>query len=297
MFGFVEITTADGQVSLLPVEKSEIKIGRNPDAEICLAQEKGIEWEHILLAPRKEQCFVSVAQGAREVFVNGAPIASGMFPWGTRLEVGGLKLVLLKDDPSKTKKATTQISPVSVLGLIGIAAGLYMIFRESPLSLQIETTAPEIPALFPDEAPVCAFRGAPEVVLSQAVRLGAQAFAKSERYPFDASDGVESVQLFQQTVACLQGLSGTDAGHADITAVLSRMQAEAGYMRQRIDNDYLGHRFRLDRALQQGRHRDALHESRALLALTAGVSEQHPYRQWLVRNERQLELAQQGEEQ
>ena len=106
--------------------------------------------------------------------------------------------------------------------------------------------------------------------------------AKSERYPFDAADGLDSVALYDTAYICYQSLGQT--------ASAQEMLRERDYMRHRIQEDYDTHRLRLTRGLELERYEDALLEARALLAMVRERGTDHPYVQWLIRMERQLQL-------
>lgn len=279
--GFLEVTTSDGRMSLIELEKAEMKLGRATSADIVLDKEAELEAEHVLLAARKTACWIAVVDGARvPLLIQGIAHTSGMVPWGTALTLGKVQLRLLERAPGTTAKKEGA-SPIVVLGSLGILVGAYFAFGRSANGVDLERHAPTEPvALFPSAAAACPVAG--ERQRTEAAMFGAQAFAKSERYPFDASDGVESVALFLRAGACFAGASDADSA--------TRMNHEAEYMRARIEDDYRGHQFRLQRAMNQNRFPDALHEARALLALTGDFAE-HAYHLWLLRTERQLLLA------
>lgn len=282
MPGFVEITTSDGRVSMIELERAETKIGRANSCDVPLVSERDLEGEHVLLAPRKEGVWVACAENARvPVTINGAPHQSGMVPWGTIAKIGTIQLRFVLQTGEKKTNDKAQVSPVVVLGGLALVASIYFLLDTPNPASEIETTVPTAPTLFAATPPGCELQARdPAQVIRQATELGAQAFAKSERYPFDAGDGVQSVMLFRRAAACLTVATQTEAA--------TRMSAEADYMQARISDDYLGHRFRLERALDQARHNDALHETRALIALTENTASEDGFRAWLVRNERQL---------
>ncbi len=176
---------------------------------------------------------------------------------------------------SETSRSGLSLS-IAVALLLGLAlAGtLWMSEGSSP------STAPPVqhepPPLFGD-AVACAQN---EETLLHARELEQVALAKMERYPFASRDGMKAVRLSAEAQDCYRA-----AGYANQATRLGRL---VGRWRQRLNNDYLGHRLRLKLALQNARVNDALHEVRALRALLSHTQGDHPYSAWLGRLERAL---------
>jgi hypothetical protein len=141
----------------------------------------------------------------------------------------------------------------------------------------MEENAPP-PELFGEEAE-CPESG--DAALHRARETAEAGSHKSERYPFDAQDGVVAVQHWTVATACYAA--------ARQRADAARIRAERDAMAQRIEEDYRTHRLRLERALKFQRWDDALREARALRALT---EHRHgdPYVTWLDLLERRLQL-------
>jgi hypothetical protein len=279
MEAYVEIIREDGSLERHRIEGDQITIGKSPTAGVPLPDGRDLEPEHLLVAPRGEGCWVAIAQGAKVVAkVRGEAFQHGMVSWGTEIEIGGLKIKVSDSLPKEARDGEQKTSPIVILGALGIIGALAWVLLAEDTGHGIETQAPsETLDLFAE--PVrCPSTGAQALYLADEDAEGA--LAKSERYPFDASDGVESVELYRRSQACYALVGQTEAA--------TRMQHEGDWMQHRIEEDYRTHRLRLERAMEQQRWSDALLETRALLALTR--TRDHAYVQWLVRNERRLQL-------
>lgn len=279
MEAYVEIIREDGSLERTRVEGEQITVGRSATAGIALPDARDLEAEHLLIAPRGDGCWVAVAQGAKiGAKVGGQPFQHGMVAWGAEIEIGNLRIRLTDKPPQDQKKGGQQVSPVVMIGaVVAVLVVLWSLSGDTGTSL--ETEAPEAYVLFQDPI-ACPVSGA--LAQHRADEDASAALARSERYPFDPSDGVESVRLYRTAQACYASLSMAPAA-AD-------MEREANYMQNRIEEDYRTHRVRLERALQHETYDDALLEARSILALVREVGGEHPYVVWLTRLERQLAL-------
>jgi hypothetical protein len=279
MEAYVEVIREDGSLERHRIEGDQITVGRSPTAGVPIPDGRDLEPEHLLIAPRGEGCWVAIAQGAKlQAKVRGEAFQHGMVAWNTEIEIGNIKLRVTDSLPKEKKTGEQKTSPVVMIGAVGIVGILAWTMLSDSGDAGIETQAPAEPLALFEEAVACPTTGAN--ALYQADEDAEGALAKSERYPFDPSDGVESVMLYRRSQACYVTAGQTDAA--------TRMQQEGEWMRHRIDEDYTTHRLRLERAMEQERWPDALLETRALLALVRGRD--HPYVAWLIRNERQLQL-------
>lgn len=279
MEAYVEIIREDGSLERTRIEGEQITVGRSATAGIALPDARDLEAEHMLIAPRGDGCWVAIAQGAKiGAKVGGQPFQHGMVAWGAELEIGNLRFRLTDKPPQDQKKAGQQSSPVVIIAAVVTALVVLWALSGDPGS-GLEMDAPEAFVLFQDPI-ACPVTGA--LAQHRADEDAAAALAKSERYPFDPSDGVESVHLYRTAQACYASLSMAPAA-AD-------MEREANYMQTRIEEDYRTHRVRLERALAHENYEDALLETRSLLALIQEVARDHPYTVWLSRLERQIAL-------
>ena len=93
----------------------------------------------------------------------------------------------------------------------------------------LDTEAPEPYALFSDLA-ACPVQGVQ--AMTRAEQSAEAALAKSERYPFDAADGLDSAALYDTAYICYQSLGQT--------APAQEMLRERGLTVGRLDSRYLG---------------------------------------------------------
>jgi hypothetical protein len=279
MEAYVEVIREDGTLERHRIEGEQVTVGRSPTAGVPIPDGRDLEPEHLLVAPRGEGCWVAIAQGAKvQAKVRGEAFQHGMVAWGTEIEIGSIKLRVADSLPKETKDGEGKTSPVVLIGAVGIIGVLAWTMLSDPSGPDIETQAPTDPLTLFDADVACPQTGAQALYSADEDAEGA--LAKSERYPFDASDGVESVVLYRRSQACYAAVGQPEAA--------TRMQHEGDWMQHRIEEDYTTHRLRLERAMEQQRWPDALLETRALLALTR--HRDHPYVQWLTRNERRLQL-------
>jgi hypothetical protein len=279
MEAYLEIIREDGSLERHRIEGDQVTVGRSPTAGIPVPDGRDLEPEHLLIAPRGDGCWVAVAQGAKvPARVRGELFQHGMVAWGTEIEIGTIKFKVTDSLPKEQKTSDQKMSPIMVIGAVGIVGVLAWAMLSEPEGHGLEMEAPRDPLQLFDAQVTCPATGAQALYLAD--QDAEAAFAKSERYPFDASDGVESVMLYRRSQACYAAVGQVEAA--------ARMQREGDWMQRRIEEDYTTHRLRLERALEQSRFADALIETRALLALTR--HRDHPYVQWLIRNERRLTL-------
>ncbi|MGE0790519.1 MAG: FHA domain-containing protein [Sandaracinaceae bacterium] len=280
---WLEIIREDGTLERQRIEGEQVTVGRSPAAGIPIVDARTLEPEHLMLAPRDGGCWVAVAQGAQiPVRVRGQTFSQGMLAWGTELEVANLKLRITdqlpkeKKDPSeKPVSAPVLIAMFVVLPLVG-----WLLLSDESVGIDATPAAPA-PELFRSglECPVNGGNTRHRADLEAEA-----AIAKSERYPFNSQDGVQSVISYRRAEACYQALGPTAQTEAQV------MRREGDTMQRRIEEDYRTHRLRLERSLEQGRLPDALLETRALIQLLRHQPSD-PYVIWLQQLERQLQLA------
>jgi hypothetical protein len=280
MEAYVEVIREDGTLERTRIEGEQITVGRSPTAGIPLPDARDLEPEHLLIAPRGEGCWVAIAQGAKiQAKVRGQPFQHGMVEWGSEVEIGGLRFRVTDKPPQEQSKGKSQASPLVIIaGVLGAVVVIWSLQGEEATGL--ETEAPEAYPLFADLT-ACPVTD-PMQSMARAEQSAEAGLAKSERYPFDPADGLDSVVLYDTAYVCYTAQRST--------AAATEMQRERDYMRHRIQEDYDTHRLRMTRALELERYDDALIEDRALLALVRERGGDHPYVQWLVRMERQLQL-------
>lgn len=278
MTPYLEIVQADGSSERHPLGGSEhILVGRQPRDGIALPNASELELEHLRLTPRQEGCWFSISQSARvPALVNGQLFTGGLLPWGSALYIGSLWLVVTDSIPVAARpRRTSPLTAVAALGMVGAAFWLFSGPAEPDLPAIAEVRPP---ALF--AAPPSACPEAGPAAVSRAAEAAEAARAKGERYPFAAQDGVRAVELYGLAARCFAA-GGRDGDAESATR-------ERKLLAARLDEDYRTHRLKLERAIQGGRTRQALVESRELLSLVAHL--EHPYTTWLRDVERHLSL-------
>lgn len=278
---YVEIVREDGSLDRMRVEKDQFTIGRSTAAGVALPDRRDLENDHVLIAPRADGFWASVNKaGGVPVLLNNVPISAQMVPWDSTLTIGTLRIKLSNRPPVEAKKGEAQASPVTIIGGVGITVALvFLLLGPTGGGGGIEP-APEPLPLF-ETTGTCPVSGGPEA-LSRADLFAETALGKSERYPFEPSDGVMAVFLFQQAAGCFR--AGSEPSLA------AEAERDGQRMQARAQEDYDGHRLRLSRALELQRWVDARNEARSIGALLDGQAPEHPYMQWLARTERQLQL-------
>lgn len=280
MEAYVEVIREDGTLERTRIEGEQITVGRSPTAGVPLPDARDLEPEHLLIAPRGEGCWVAIAQGAKVAAkVRGQPFQHGMIAWGSEIEIGGLRFRVTDKPPQAEAKGKSQASPLVIIaGILGAVVVIWSLQGEEATGLETEAPAP-----YPLFTPLAACPVTdPLQATNRAQQSAEAALAKSERYPFDPADGLDSVVLYDTAYLCF------NAQHS--TAAATEMQRERDYMQHRIQQDYDTHRLRMQRGLELERYDDALLENRALLAMVRERGAGHPYVDWLIRMERQLQL-------
>lgn len=284
MPAYVEILHADGTAERHTLD-GDLVVGRQPRSGVAIPYASELEAEHVLLSPRDEGCWLGPAEWARTpVVVNGQRFSGGLVPWGTDVNIGSVWLRVGWDREALATAAaapegdkSSVSTPTLLLSIAMVGAAGWLFLSEGDPGLPGMTTA-QPPTLF-SEAPSCP-EESPSAALPRAREAADAAFAKSERYPFAAQDGIDAVNLYALAGSCF------DAAGRDADA--ERMRTQRSTLEARIEEDYRTHRLKLERALQYRRTRQALIETRELLALVRHLDD--PYTTWLSTMERHLLL-------
>jgi hypothetical protein len=246
--GYLRITAPDGRVSEHSV-LADTTIGSGPTARVRL-EVPGLGPEHVLVSPQGEKLWISTAQGAAPVLYQGRVLAGGYVPWGSEIEVLGIRIELKKqpavipeeiagnlrskggDIGSTERKSNPLLFAVAAIALLVLV--MNVISKDARGAQQIS------------EQPVKLFRTAepcntakPESGGDAAARA---ALASEERYDFDPHAGVAAVGLFRDAASCFAA-----AGRAKLN---ERLLARAAEVQKRIETDVQAHRLRLSRALE-----------------------------------------------
>jgi hypothetical protein len=273
---YLEIIRADGRVLRHELERVRVTIGRDPSAEIALEDAPELEPLHLLLEPREDGCWVSVARTARTPARQaGTTFENGLVPWNSELDIGAVTFRLARAEVRQSRRRRLA-GPLRKAALISaclwIAAGMLGGGPAGPPRTQVPA-----PALFDDAAlPGCAAGDADAYPRGREAADAAQ--AKAERYPFSPHDGVVAVALWSAAASCL-----VVAGEPGAAAAA---RAERDRLRAQVEDDYRAHRLALERALDHRHYGAALDEARLVADLLRDHDDE--YVRWLVRLERSL---------
>ncbi len=280
MDAWLVVSRADGSTNRHAIEGEQATVGKSPTAGVPLVNCEELMDEHMLVAPRPDGCWVSVRQGAfPAVTYKGRTIEGEIVPWGSELAVGQVTIVvtdkLSADRKGKGEKPVS--SPIMVLMFVMIPLAGWLLLSDPEASLP---TGPEgaPPVLF-DEITACPDSGGE--AFHRAQESAEAASHRAERYPFEAQDGVQAVQLYTTAELCY-----TAAGRE---ADAARIRREKEALTQRLEEDYRTHRLRLERGLELERWDDALIEAKNLNDLLEHRGDTE-YGQWMVLLERRLQL-------
>lgn len=284
---YVEIIHPNGAKERHSLARERVVLGRQPREGIPIPYAMELEYEHLLLVPRKDGCWLSIAEGARTpALVNGQRLDNGLVAWGSEVNLGPLWFKVV-DAPSPRASGSipapgaappgkVSLSTILVSASLVAFAGWLFLTPEDDGIPGMTSVAP--PPLF--AAPPSCPEKDPAAAAPRAQEAADAALAKSQRYPFAAQDGVGAVELYNLAAACFT-TAGKD-GDAD-----QARQAGAA-LEERIQEDYRTHRLKLERAIQYKRTRQALIETQKLLDLVRHLD--HPYTTWLRNMERHLQL-------
>ncbi len=290
MEAHLEVRFADQSKKRYGFSEDQITVGSSPTAGIPLVNAFELLPEHLLLAPRADGCWVSVAQGsAVPVMVDGRPIEGELLPWDSELAIGNLTvwvrkgpvpgLTLLGGSVDDEKPETTgdRVRRMGIL-LLGVGAFTAFLFLTQGGG-GLRNTEAEPPPLF-DHQPGGSGLDCPEGNPAHlAQTLADEAAARMDRYPFDAREGILAVQLYDQSGACFQQIRQPEARAAFHTI---RDQVAT-----RIEDDFRSNKLMLERSLETERYYEALLAVRTLSRLLQH-REESAYSQWVFLLERRL---------
>ena len=282
----LDVYLPDGSVQTYPLTDERVVVGT---ASRCLVMidHPDIAPEHLLLSPRPDGVWVAVARGVTTpTLLDGEPFERGMVGWGRALSIGPVRLGL--NDGTKVQKKPAgdgakkeeRVSPVLlVAAAIIIPIALYSSFSPNN-SAPPSRMGAEAPHLFDD--PMLRPCPASDATLTRqsAEESTRVALSKAERMPFRMQDGIEAVGFYTQASSCYSA--------AGDSASAEQATRRAAVLKNRLEDEYRAHRFRLERALEQSRTEDSLFEVRMITAMVS--HRRGPYRDALAALERQLTL-------
>lgn len=272
----------DGGPQQLLVDSDRVLIGSGAHCEIRLPGDTAAS-EHVLITFLGGNVYAQARSLQPPPLLNGAPFTEAPLQQGSVLQIGRseitVSIVEIADQVGVKKKQSEPISPMTyVLAFLLVPLALFVLLDE-PKDDVMDARPTKVPPLW-DDTPVTCQQQAQDQALGMAVNRRLIAQGKRERSPFDVSDGVEAVPLFQQAAACYK-IAGDNAAAAE-------MQAGADKLKKQLEEDYRAHQMRLIHSLDVKDLRTAQREVKVLLAMLQGKND--PYVIWLSNMDRRLKL-------
>ncbi len=200
---------------------------------------------------------------------HGAEVQQTLLAWGDDLFVDDVRLAFLQRAKGGSR--------VFVLVATVLAGATVVLGALREPSARGRANDPKPPPLAAAEKSCTASGEAAEARAREAER---RADAKRARYPFDPSDGVETLPLLEEAASCFRA-----AGRIEDAR---RSRAALDTWRERLDGDYASLRLALRGALAENRSNAALEAVRDLESLLSGRRDD-PYFEWLESKRRELE--------
>ena len=250
----IRITRSSGEQTLHPLTAAQTTVGSDQRSDVCITGEASILPQHILLAPKGEQCWVSTTPGSPVWDKDGAAVEGAYLAWGSRLTVGRCALELIEEksaakvEPSRNPKeaAADKAGESSAPPSERVHPGIFMLLIVTLAFSAFQLVSnggqasgsglSEAPQLFADAEVTC--RG--ENPGHRAITLEEQALAKSERSVFDLQDGIEAVALYREAQACFsKGGQTAEAAHVAEagTALRASLAEQYDLLRLRLSRD------------------------------------------------------------
>jgi hypothetical protein len=275
-----QIRHPHGAVDGIDVEADRAVLGSGAHCEIRLAVDQA-KIEHVRVELGPNGVYATAIAFDPPPTINGVSFTQGPIPPESILGIGQTQILVQPVEIGGPAKgpSTKGTSPLTVVALLVILAGIWLMFFNEEAPEESLLTNLEPPALWPAErTSTCAQNG------PQALSLAREQFNlasnKRERRPFYVQDGVASVPHFDKASACYR--VGGDGGRAKYCESVS------AYMRADLERDYKKQRVKLEYHVRSEDWTGARRDIRALLAFTEGQN--NDYRQWLQQTDRKLQL-------
>ncbi|UJR82143.1 hypothetical protein [Sandaracinus amylolyticus] len=271
----LRITLPDGSELEAPIV-GRTTIGTSASAGVRLPADLEIEGEHLLLVPREDGCWISVARNARTpVLRDGAVLQDATVPWGARLVMGGVTLeVGVRAGAGEGSRVRTLLLAM----VVGIAAllAVAVVRNRSARAESLRDGSLEPSALF-DAPGDCADAADARTEGAESLRV---ARARGERFRYDYQDGIAAVSAYSRAEQCFLAAGAVPAAE--------RAQREGHAMREEIEGTYRRLRLSLQQSLDRGDDATALDTLRELRELTH--HRRDDYTAYLAELERELQL-------
>jgi len=261
MRAIATVTTQEGLACSCELSGDQTTIGSRDAAGLKV---QGVPWllpEHVLLAPRGDQCWVSIAAAGPPAQVSEKYFQSGYLPWGSSIFLGGVRIDLERRSEASNLSArgpdTQQKTNPALLAalVVGLSWFGFMIYSKRADSASMSTLS-ETPALF-DEELACGDGDSEHLAWIESDT----ADAKRVRYVFVAQDGVAAVHHYKRASACFD--SAGDGANA------AGMRQAADRLSQRIEADLQRSILGFERAMQRDDKSGARIDCDRILAILA----------------------------
>jgi hypothetical protein len=279
----IQLTSSNGHRESFTVDAERVRVGTAAYCEVRLPHGEAAPLQIVLEDGGPLGLRAELMAATPTVTVAGAPFESGVLPPNAVIEIGKARLTIATLGGAVVGAGPVAKQKTSPVTLVAAAIAVPLGLAQLSLPPQDDELASkhQPPALFASAAPKCP-QSEPTAALALAAEQRDLAWAKRERRPFRASDGVRAVELFRSTAACFRSGGNTPlAEHAD---------QDAQALERDLDESYRTHRVRLEHALSTKHYQVAQIEVQARRDLTNG----HPgeYTTWLESRARRLSLRQ-----
>lgn len=266
--GYLEIIDRSKTPRYVRLLAEGVIVGTAGHAHVRVADNSAFDLEHIVFSSRVDGCSVRVNGFSRmPALLQGSPFQQGVVPWGTEIEIEGLRMRVIEKlpDGAQSRAHISRGTWVVIAGLLATGVLLSILPRREPAMQSVNRVPP--PLFVSDEA--CPEGSGPAHY--RGTRWVEAALAKAERYPFAPIEGIESVRLFRRAQRCFSA-----SGDAE-RATIARQQGDR--MQRRVEQDYRARVMRLEHALRHRQKRHALAHTQVLRSLLADSTD--AYAIWL----------------
>jgi len=243
-----------------------VVLGTSSRADVQVNIKTGIAPEHLILSARDEGTWVSVLEGATPLpSFDGRPFRQGVIPWNSEVHLGPLRIKVYEGPPPNKAQGVSR--PVLWFAIVCLGVLAWLQFSERP-DYENLMTQHRPPVLF-SKVVRCPAGDAP--TRYRAKLAAEEALAKQERYPFSPHDGVQAILLFERARVCFEA-SGDSRQAARVAGIAKSLERQ-------IAEDYRAYSLSLERALREGRIKDAVATARLLRAML--TDHKDPYTAWV----------------
>jgi hypothetical protein len=263
MNGVIEIRAPGVPIERRPLPGAASMLGRSPVADIPVPTARELADEHLIISPNPTGCHLALLPGVDLVpTLRGRPFRQSEVVWGDEVVLGRTTLRFIGERPSQGPNKLV-LAAVVVATMVG--AWFFTTSREQG---QGASKRPTPPALFAETEPC---RVASVAASAHARQAEQEADTRTQRYRFDALDGVKAVRLYMLASSCYS-VAGDGVGAA------RTLKAVEDWRRQ-VESAYRNHDMQLRLALDRDDTKRARSELRQLHQFVRDRA--GPYINWL----------------